>query len=496
MRKLLSIFLFGSSLFAAVTANTAWEVRTTGNAASGGGFDATIAGAGTDMSIFDNKNAAACTSCQSATVNISTTDAVTNNTTTVTSATANFSSAIVGNTIHLAGTGTTTGWYQVVTFTNSTTIVVDRATGSTGGTGVAMNIGGALRNVRDMPDVAGNTTWIKATATYTTASNFSFGTSGSSGLPISYVGYTSTRSDGGLVTVQATAGALNVFTGNGNFLRFRNITVDCNSQTTCRAFNLGGLQLIFDHDQALNFSVAGFVNNSSNQVLYRNSLASGGLTGCTAGFWISGIGNALVDNRATGNLCPGIQDTGTSGVNVNVYIRNVIDNNTGATTDGFQKTGTVGTVMVGNSIYKNGRDCIRLGAAGAVDFAIIENNIIYGCGNSGGTNAATAYGINSTTTNWANAFGVQIDYNAFGNNLTANQNQVPAGGHDVALSGDPFTSGGANDFSLNATAGAGAACKAVGFPGALTSGGTGNIDIGALQSAGTGGAAVTRSCAN
>ncbi len=47
----------------AISINTAWEVRpTVGASTNGGGF---VTGAtGTDMSVFNNKNAAACSSCQ------------------------------------------------------------------------------------------------------------------------------------------------------------------------------------------------------------------------------------------------------------------------------------------------------------------------------------------------------------------------------------------------------------------------------------------------
>ena len=103
MRKLLlALILLTAPVYAALPNFTAvWEVESGGTDTNGGGADsATVS---TDMSKFLNKNAASCTSCQSATVNISTTDAVATGTTTITSTTANFSSAIVGNFILLSG---------------------------------------------------------------------------------------------------------------------------------------------------------------------------------------------------------------------------------------------------------------------------------------------------------------------------------------------------------------------------------------------------------
>jgi hypothetical protein len=53
----------------------------------------------------------------------------------------------------------------------------------------------------------------------------------------------------------------------------------------------------------------------------------------------------------------------------------------------------------------------------------------------------------------------------------------------VTGSGSFFTDAPNQDFSLNNTAGAGAVARAAGFPGALAVGGTGYLDIGALQHA-------------
>lgn len=57
-------------------------------------------------------------------------------------------------------------------------------------------------------------------------------------------------------------------------------------------------------------------------------------------------------------------------------------------------------------------------------------------------------------------------------------------GPDIDLSGDPFTDAANGDFSLNTTAGAGAACRGAGYPGALLDGvNVGYTDVGALQHA-------------
>src|SRR5689334_4033214 len=104
----------------ALSANTVWEIQTGGNDANGGGF---VTGAsGTDYSQTATKRTATGS-------DDSTTDAVANGTTTLTSATANFTTEIVGNIICLSGgSGSLTkGWYQVASRTNATTIVLDRS---------------------------------------------------------------------------------------------------------------------------------------------------------------------------------------------------------------------------------------------------------------------------------------------------------------------------------------------------------------------------------
>src|SRR5262249_43334312 len=119
----------------ALNAAIEWELRpTNGSDTNGGGWKR--GASGTDWS---QQNAA----------QYSVTDAVTNGTTTITSATANFGTDVVGNVLYIqGGTGSiTAGWYEITSRTNTTTIVVDRSTGLTTGTGATLNIGGALKTL-------------------------------------------------------------------------------------------------------------------------------------------------------------------------------------------------------------------------------------------------------------------------------------------------------------------------------------------------------------
>jgi hypothetical protein len=70
------------------------------------------------------------------------------------------------------------------------------------------------------------------------------------------------------------------------------------------------------------------------------------------------------------------------------------------------------------------------------------------------------YGINAQTT-WHEQ-GI-FDYNAYYNNTSGLRNNLTAGPNDVTLTADPYTSESTDDYTLNATAGGGAACKDAGY---------------------------------
>lgn len=115
----------------AVNATAIYRVRTGGNNGNGGGYDSAISGAGTDYSQQD-------------TAQLSLTDIACSATTTVTSATGGFTSAMIGNAIWITGGGATAGPYFITAYTDTNTITVDRTPGTvTAGTG---KVGGAWAN--------------------------------------------------------------------------------------------------------------------------------------------------------------------------------------------------------------------------------------------------------------------------------------------------------------------------------------------------------------
>lgn len=246
----------------------------------------------------------------------------------------------------------------------------------------------------------------------------------------------------------------------------RNLVLDGVSQTN-RCLYVTGNDFLASNVKAVGTNFYGF-DIEGTGVLTR-CWASGAPQ---AGFYLNS-GVILNGCVATGNTVSGMKID-----NARVVLhRCLIHANTGATTDGVIVTGTVGPWIISCTFEGNGRDGVRLSDAGSGDVASIRNSIFYG--NSGKA-------INSVTTNYP---AMDANFNAYASGALTN---VPAGANDVTLTGDPFTAASSGDFSLNSTAGAGAACRAAGFPGilpgALT---TGYVDIGAAQHQDAGGGGTT-----
>lgn len=439
----------------AISANSVFEVQTGGNDTNGGGF--VTGAAGTDYSLVAAKRTATGS-------NDSTTDAVAVGTGVITSATAAFTSAIVGNIISLSGgTGTLAqGWYQVTVFTSATSITVDRNVAA--GTGITMNIGGALAThgmAGGVGLVNGNTLYIKA-GTYTITSatiNISGGCLSTSTI-LFVEGYQTTRGDLGTAPLLQASGisTFTLMTVTGTTSSVYNISFDGASLTSSRGLSLRGA--------AFKCIGANFTNSAfaqSTAAFFQRCTA----TGCgTVSPFISGnfVNCIAYDNTVTAF---------TIIINQSA-IRCIADSNTGASSDGFSVTRGLAINCVA---YANGRDGFRSEAAGVIiSNCISESNTGVGITNN---NTGANTWINNATFGNGTA-------TAIGTGL-GNINISPVTG-----SASFFTNAAGQDFSLNNTAGAGASARASGYPGVLPIGGTGFLDIGALQHAdpaGSGGGA-------
>lgn len=434
----------------ALSANSVFEVRTAGDDTNGGGF--VTGAAGTDFSQQDAKNTVGS--------DISTTDAVAVGTGVITSATAAFTAAIVGNIIYLqGGTGALAAdWYQVTVFTNATTITVDRSVAA--GTGITMNIGGALASLGmagGVGLVSGNIIHIKS-GTYTISSatiNISGGCFSSSLAIMILTGYQTVRLDFGTPPLLQAAGiaAFTIIANTGIAASTQNIDVDGASLGSSRGITARGT--VFKC-KASNCTNSGF--NSASPCIFSRCVA----TGCSV---VSGafLDGTFLNCIAHDNTVDGFE---FSSGPANSATRCISESNSGATTEGFNAM--VETALINCVAYNNGRDGFR-----------IQDDVCHLTNCIAESNGATGINLNGAMD------GVILINNAtFGNatGISLGTGKGVINMNPVVGTSTFFTNAAGQDFSLNNVAGGGAAAKDTGYPGVLPVGGTGFIDMGALQS--------------
>lgn len=438
----------------AIPAATQWEIQTGGNDTNGGGF---VAGAaGTDYSQVAAKRTATGT-------DDSTTDAVGNGTTTLTSATANFQASIVGNIIALQGGtgGLAQTWRQVVSRTNATTVVLDATVAI--GTGITMNIGGALASLGGFGAIlvttGQNKVWIKA-GTYTLASASANIATGilSKGIQLTIEGYNTVRGDLGTPPVLQANGVIINFTimtlSTGGSLVI-NIKLDGNLRNGSRGMVVDGLAY---KCQAVNLTNGAYLASSSLNCV--NCSASG----CTTNTAFNGV-------NCYGCIATACTATPFLGNASNLSFNRCISySNTGASTDGFSFT-AVACHAVNCVAYANGRDGFRAASGTLFEYVncIAESN--------------TGIGFDII-----NIVALLVNCGAFsgGTDFSLGTNIATQNLGSVVGTGSFFTNAAGGDFSLNNTAGRGAALRDIASPATLPLGLTVQfLDIGAAQHQGS-----------
>ena len=438
--------------YGAIGTSMVWEVRSGASTNSGGGFDSTVAAPGTDYS-------------QQASAEFNYTDLVIGGTTTlVTSVARPFSTLEPGNVIKItAGTGCTTGRYYVVSV-SVITATLDRSAG-TGASTCTAYLGGSMpyTDIVSGP-VAGNVVWVKADGNHNQSADTVFNV-GSSARYTTLAGYTTTRGDNGQATLRVTAGSVRPLRVDGGYNIVKNFIADCNGQTNCNSARFAGQNTMIQNLKSLSPTTSAGVEFANNNIICVSCAVTG------AGSAIPGF-----SMLGTGDFCFYCVAVSGAGHGFTIADRDgcffcVAGNNSGASSDGFSLGSA--TVFLSSCVaYGNGRDGVRYAAGSAAPNAMVSNCVLV---------SNTGYGINDSTGSSNSAQQQMLLYNAFFSNTAGARNQVFAGDGDVTLTAAPFTNGAGNDFSLNSTAGGGAALKSVGFPGALVLGGTGYLDIGALQ---------------
>ena len=478
MNRLIGLLLLASGLgFAALPSTTVWEVRpTVGSDSSGGCFDS--AKSGTD---YSQQNAA----------QFSGTNLVSVSSLVVSSVTHNFVATDVGNCINItAGTGFTTGFYEIVSVAaNQATL--DRSPGTVG-VGGTWAEGGALNTVSVVNTnwTASNVAWVKATGTYTvtTALTITLDSHPAPATPASIIGYTSTRGDNGQFIWTTATNSIDLVDLNGSQnVLFQNIIFSSTAGTP----GAGLLSGKTGSSQALTTTI-------------RNCKFSGFVVGVDGNFTVgqSFVGLYIINSRFTANTSHGIRNAGTT-----LIVGSQSDNNGG---DGFNSAttaplGITQTYTFQSSVfYKNAGNGINMAFTNAGGSGV-PTLMLLNCDVSTNTGAGVLMGnaldpyaqFNNSIFDANGTYGVDagsgtvtisalLNSNAFFNNTTAPTRNINAGVGTITLTANPYTTIGTN-FALNNTTGGGKLLKGAGFPGTIPNGGTGAVDVGALQTAGSAG---------
>lgn len=436
----------------ALSANTVWEVRTTGDDANGGGF---VTGAsGVDRS---QQDAAHATLTTAATVHTTTTQI------NVPGGEHTVHANDIGNIFQIAGGTATAGFFQITAVdVPNNRWTLDRSAGTSTQT-CSGRMGGALASLGKLghasalgSDGDGNKVWVKS-GTYTlttTSDNVSGGPLNVTGFATGLVidGYQTTRGDRAarpLISAGSVTGLSNgPIRGNGSRTGYvANIEYDANNGTG----NTGGFHgagFTYYLCVARNVSVAGGIAFPTATAVRCAAI------NCNQGFNGNGVQLCIADGCTTGFMqaCSGSFNVAK-----------------GCTT-GFEMSGTRQI----NPVAYNCTNGISYGAA-AGGAAIAVNGIAYGCSNNGFRSPGGVNGL------------VTINC-AAGNNTAGNFSNCLEEG-SITLTADPFTDAANDDFSLNSAAGGGALLRAAGirWGDGLVYDQANYLDVGALQHQDAGG---------
>ncbi|MBZ5677112.1 MAG: hypothetical protein LAP61_22945 [Acidobacteriia bacterium] len=435
----------------AIDQATVWETRPAAGSDNNGG--AFIAGAsGTDYSQQDSAQ-------------IAYTDLVidASDAKKLTSSGHPFTSAHVGNTIKITGgTGFTTGRYQVLSVAAGVA-TMDRNVGTTSSTGGTGNLGGALATLAAAwtDGVTSNTYWLKGTLTVTSALTMARAVTSSDAGPNKIIGYGTVRGDGTRASWTTSSNSVDLiqFTQAKGYY-FQNIEFSSSAGTPGFGLNAktsnNSTGIVLDNCLLHGFNKAirgdfsgdfGFVSI----VLYRCRVYS-----CTSHGIHNDGGTFLLASYVHDNGGDGILQGNQSSMKPGVILvwRSVIKSNAGKGVNcqmqADEANGARFPIVIESDLLNNGGD--NLYVQGNPTGIIAINSII---------DSAGGYGINNLLSYFMFQVLGSIAWRA---NTTADTNNVPKSPSDVTLTGDPFTARGSDDFTLNSTAGAGAACRAIGQP--------------------------------
>lgn len=357
------------------------------------------------------------------------------------------------------------------------TYYVDGAVGSDSNAGTSPGAGNAFATIGKAESVvvAGDTVNVKSSASYSISSKITLNASS-----VAYTGYQTTPGDNGTppIITSITSG-LTLFEMNlKQYRRFQNIQFTHTGATRGIVFDaiVGPAYDLLCEDcifsgvlTAVKFDNLGaeFTGSANFSRCY--------FTACT-GIPVRVCNGTITDCVIMGGSSDGIL-LGAPGASVNEVnvIGCIIAGNGGLGIDGNSSDGLIRLIVDRCTIANNTSHGI--GSSAAV-FGWLSNSIFYGNGGYGANFISTVNGPAGMTERSC----------AYGSNTSGARNNLTAGPGAVSLTANPFTNSGSGDYSLNSTAGGGAACRGAGYPGAFPGiSTTGYADIGAVQHQDAGG---------
>lgn len=454
----------------AIPATVDFEVRSDGAATGGGGFDRTAGGTNYSLQAAAQKTGADLT--MHATDN-----------TKVQPVAAGVAAADIGNIVNItAGTDWTPGRY-VITAQDGTYWTLHASPSAAANANLATYyMGGALASPETVagasPIVVGGNIIYVLGGTHTLGATWNILADGdATGGKVWIVGYTSTRTKWNTDTrpiVTSATNSIHLISLNGaNYLGIRNIQFTHTAVTRGKGIHLVTGDSSFVHvDRCIFDGVSLAIDGAGSRVINHLTMTSNEAKNCTSTTAVVRndgsaflFGNDIHDNLGAAYY--------TNYSNTLVAIGNLFDTNTYGIRDATtNRTGYYH--IIGNSFVDNSSDAIEFagGASQQIHLTLL-NNVFYGsgtwnvdCGSE--TAAEMAYRT------------YFVDFNAAAPGASGDYNGLNDGPNDITLTVDPFTNRATRDFSLNNTAGGGAACRAARFPATLA-GVTDYGDIGALD---------------
>jgi hypothetical protein len=459
-----------------IAAYTQLNVRADGSDLNGGGYNPNRSGAGTDYSL-------------QAAAQLLVTDGGCANATAFTSAAAGFTALMVGSVMQITDIGTngTLGFFEIVAYVSPTQVTLDRVvTAGQTATGMTARVGGALATATAAATVSATSlaVSIKYSATPYDFTGILAPQAGGNnpGMYTKYSGYFATPGDldgsndrTKFPSFRAVAGF--PATGylvqlNNSYVAIENIICDGNS---IAQDGIGGSGTL---NRATNCEFKNFTRNGARIVggtrLRQCSFSNN--TGGDAYITPSGTPfNSVYDCTFNAGPGPAIY-LGNATATQTPIVRNRIFNKTGATGHAVQVGVTPGSLFfVENEVDGMAGDGIN--ASGYMDPACIQANLFL-----------NITGQRLRCVNGQLYKNLDADRNAWYAAATVGSLTLP-GPNDIALTVDPCVNRAGGNYALNSSnpggaqiKGKGAAATAAGLPSTPQ-----NIDIGAIQSAGSGG---------